>query len=291
MKYYKCEQCENRVVAISLCTNVILAAAKIFVGVAGGSKACIADGLHSTVNTITLLAIVVSRKITKKEATSEFPYGYGKVEFVLAWFVSMLITGGAIVLMIEAVKHLVHEPIEPPHSSVMLMSLISIVANEMIFRYMRCVGLRAKSQTIMASALASRANSFSSLAVFFGVAGAMLGFHHLDPMTALVVVVVIISMSGKILLQSSKALMDSSVNHAYREQIEDIVRGIEQVQGIGDLKTRHVGQKIWAELEIQVLPHCTLGQGQLIAGQVRQTLLKNVTDLEKVLVHLGPVRD
>ena len=291
MKYYKCEQCENRVGAISLCANIMLAAAKIFVGIAGGSKACIADGLHSTVNSITSLAVVLSRKISKKEATSEFPYGYGKAEFIISWFVSMLIIGGAIVLMIEAFKHLVNEPIAPPHFSVMLMSLISIGTNEMVFRYMRCVGLRSKSQTIMASAMASRANSFSSAAVLFSVAGAMLGFYHLDPITALVVVVVIISMSGKILLQSSKALMDSSVNHAYREQIEEIVGGIEQVQGIADLKTRHVGQKIWAELEILVPPDCTLEQGQVIAGQVRQKLLESVTDLERVLVHLGPVRE
>lgn len=289
MKPVRCEQCAKRVVTISLCTNTILAVIKIFVGIASGSKACVADGLHSSANIITSLAIVVSHRIGRKEASDRFPYGYGKVEFVAAGFVSLLIIGGAIALIVVSIKHLLHEPSGAPHYSAMLMGLISVCANEMVFRYMRCVGTQFKSQTVLASAWASRADCFSSIAVVLGVAGAKLGFHHLDPITALVVVAVIIKMSTKILGESIKALMDSSVNHVYSDQIEAVVRDIEQVHGISELMTRHVGQKIWVEMEIQVNSQCTLQEGQMITERVRQGLLGKVKDLEQILIRLGPM--
>jgi len=141
----RCEQCKNRAIWISLWNNVLMCIFKIFIGFASGSKACIADGLHSGANIITSFAIIVSHKIGRKEANRKFHYGFGKVEFVAAGFISFLIIGGAVSLVVFSLKHLLREPPYTPHYSAMFMALISVVANEMIFRYMRCVGTEFKS--------------------------------------------------------------------------------------------------------------------------------------------------
>jgi cation diffusion facilitator family transporter len=127
--------------------------------------------------------------------------------------------------------------------------------------------------------------------VIVGVVGARLGFHHLDPVAALFVVAVIIKVSIKILIDSVKALMDSSVNEVYGEEIETIVENIEDVRGICGLKTRHIGQKVWAELDILVDPECSMRDGHLIADRVKEVLLEKVRDLERVLVHFKPMED
>ena len=276
---------------VSICVNVLLAIIKLFVGITSGSKACMADGLHSAANIITSLAIVVSQKVSKKKASSEFHYGYGKVEFLSAGFVSLLIIGGAAALIFISIKHLLHEPSYTPHYSALLMGVISVGVNEIVFRYMRCIGNRFRSQTILASAWANRADCFSSIAVIVGVVGAKLGIHHLDPIAALFVVAVIIKMSSSILADSVKALMDTSVNDAYGHKIEVVARSIENVCGISELKTRHIGQKIWVELGILVDSQCTAQEGQMIAERVRKGLLEKVKDLERVLVHFGSMEE
>ena len=104
-------------------------------------------------------------------------------------------------------------------------------------------------------------------------------------------VAVIIKVSIKILIDSVKALMDSSLNDVYGEEIETIVENIDEVRGISGLKTRHIGQKIWAELDIFVDAQCSMRDGHMIADRVKKVLLEKVRDLERVLVHFKPVED
>ena len=284
-----CEKCGARVAWVGIWTNLVLASLKMIVGVTSGSKALMADGLHSTSNIITASAILVSQKFGRKEANEEFPYGYGKVEFLAAGAITILITTAAIILITVSIRHLLHAPQSSPRYTAVMMALISIGTNEMLFRYMRCVGTHANSQTIMASAWANRADCFSSLAVIIGVLGSKMGLNHMDPVAALFVVAVIIKVSIGILKDSVKALMDSSANNIYGEEIEAIVEEMEEVKGVSGLKTRLVGHKVWAELDILVDSKCSVQDGQSIALRVKEALLSKIRDLERVLINFSPI--
>ena len=111
----------------------------------------------------------------------------------------------------------------------------------------------------------------------------------MDPIAALVVVAIIIKVSIKILIDSVKALMDSSVNHAYGEDIQTIVEGIEDVRALSGLKTRQIGQKIWVEMDILIDSRCSIREGHMIAEKVKTRLLERMIDLEKVLVNFQPM--
>ena len=290
MRFERCQKCGERTALAGIWTNVVLVVLKITVGVTSGSSACIADGLHSASNIITAFAIIISHKIGSKTRNSRFHYGYGKIEFVAAGAISLLITAGAVVLIFVSIDHLVREPKASPHFSAVLVAIISLGANEMLFRFMRCAGTQLKSQTIIANAWANRADCFSSLAVIIGVVGSRLGFHHLDPIAALFVVAVIIKVSVKILVGSVKALMDSSVNDVYGEQIRDIVGDVTDVRGIEELRTRHIGNKIWIDVDIYIDPHSTIGEGNSIAESVKAVLMRKIADLDRIMVNLKPAK-
>jgi len=191
----KCEICRQRVAWVGIWANLIMVIMKIIVGITSGSKACIADGLHSASNIITAFAIMVSQRISAKEHNDQFPHGYGKIEFLASGFITLFIIAGAVILIAVSIRHMVNERSVVPHTSALLMALASIGVNELLFRYMRCVGTRFKSQTIIANAWANRADCFSSMAVIIGVAGAKMGLAHLDPIAALFVVAIIIKVS------------------------------------------------------------------------------------------------
>ncbi len=269
-------------------TNLTLVVLKVIVGITSGSKALIADGLHSASNIITAFAIILSQRVSSRPADSRFHYGYGKVEFIAAGAISMLILLGALALITVSIKHLMEASVSTPHFSALLMALISIGANEMMFRYMRCAGTQLKSQTILASAWANRADCFSSIAVIVGVVGGSMGFHHMDPIAALFVVAIIVKVSIKIMVDSVRALMDFSVNDIYSEEIEAIVAGVEDVRSISGLKTRQVGQKIWVELDIMISPRCTIRDGHHITVKIKDALRARLRDVERIGINYRP---
>ena len=284
----KCRQCRQRVAWVGMSANLVLVVTKVIVGVTSGSKACLADALHSFSNIITALAIWVTQRLTRKQADGDFNHGYGKAEFLAAGFVSFFILSAAIALISVSVKHLLHEPARPPELTAVLVALISIGANEMLFRYMRCVGTKFKSQTILANAWANRADTFSSMAVVVGVLGSRLGIPHLDPICAIIVVVVIVKISASILWDAVRSLMDVSVNEIYGDAIAETGRQVTGVLGVSGLRTRQMGAHIWAEVNIHIAPLTRLKEGQKIAERVRKRLLSRIPDLENVLIHIRP---
>ncbi len=289
MRFERCIKCGERAALAGIWANIMLVILKITVGVTSGSNACIADGLHSASNIITAFAIIISHKVGSKSRNSRFHYGYGKIEFVAAGAISLLITAGAVVLIFVSIDRLMREPKASPHFSAVLVAIISIGTNEMLFRFMRCTGVQLKSQTIIANAWANRADCFSSLAVIIGVVGSKLGFHHLDPIAAIFVVAVIIKVSVKILLDSVRALMDSSINEVYGEQITDITGNVADVRGVEGLRTRQIGKKIWVDLDILIDPHSTISEGNMIAEKVKAALMGKIADLERIMVHFKPM--
>jgi cation diffusion facilitator family transporter len=286
-----CQNCGRRVAWVGIWVNVLMVVMKLIVGVVSGSKACIADGLHSASNIITAFAIMVSQKINARKSTSQFPNGYGKVEFMAAGFITLLIISGAVALLLVSIRHLVNQPSAPPHWPAMLMAVLSIGINEMMFRYMRCVGTQLKSQTILANAWANRADCFSSIAVIIGVLGARMGLHHLDPIAAIFVVGIIIRVSYKILRESINALMDASANDIYGEEIIRIVSNVKEIHGVENLRTRHIGQKIWAEIDVLIDGRANMEEAQRVARKVKDRLYANIGDLERVMVNCGCFRE
>lgn len=289
MNCQDCNKCGQQVAWIAIAVNVVFAFVKFLVGYVTGSRALIADGLHSSANIITAFAILISRRLTRQEASHEYHFGFGKAEFLAAAFSSLLIIVGAGFLVATSIKHLLSEPVVITSWVASLVALVSIIANEMLFRYMRCVGTNLKSQTIMASAWANRADAFSSFAVIVGIIGTKLGIPHLDPIAALVVIAAIVKISSSIMIDALKSLMDASVNSQYREEIKDLVRGIEGVRAMENLKTRQVGHYVWAEVDILVDPLHSLKNAGFIGEMVKKALLGEIRDLERVTVHTRPI--
>lgn len=292
MENTRCIRCAQRIGWVSLWVNLSLVILKLTVGVIGGSKACMADGLHSASNVVVAVAIIMSLRIGSRKKDTGYHYGYGKIEFLLTGFISFFIISGALVLLFQSIKHLVHEPVvSPPHLTTALMAMISIGTTEMLFRYMRCAGVRMNSQIIIAGAWANRANCFSSVAVLVGVISAKMGYHHLDPITAILVIGVIIKVCYKMLIDSVRALMDYSVNDRYKEEIDGIISEMPDVHHVTNIKTRQIGQKIWVELDIQVDPDCTIQEARKTGEKVEARLKEGRKDFERVLVNLCPLEN
>jgi len=273
---------------IGIGANLAMVVLKIVVGLTAGSRACLADALHSSTNIITAFAIFISRKMTSKPVDEKYPYGYGKAEFIAAGAVSVLIMILTIVLVVTAIEHIIYKPVPPPHPIAMLVALLSIVANEVLFRYFRCVGTQLRSQTIIANAWANRADSFSSAAVVAGVVGSHLGFHHLDPIAAVVVAAIIIKVSIDCIRDSIAGLMDRSVPPETLRALREAVSEVKEIERIQYMRARILGNKIWVDLGVCVSPEHTVSDCERIRGNVHECIMEGIPEVDNVLVDFEP---
>ena len=235
---------KERTAAVSLAASLILAAAKLAVGLAIGSLALITDALHSCVDFLATGVTWMAVRVADKPADAAHPYGHGKFENLAALgeaTLLLLLAGG---VMVEAVGRIRSgEP--PPALSPLAVGvlLVEIVVNAWRARVLRRVGRKTQSAALEADSLHFASDVFSSLAVLAGFALVAFGLGWGDAAAAIAVAVLIAVLALRLVTQTINALVDRAP-----EGVADLIAAasatLAGVLGVENVRVRSVGSTI-----------------------------------------------
>lgn len=267
-RYPECEKCLGIAGWAGMAVSAVNAILKFYIGFVGGSKGVIADALHSTVCIVSNITIIIARSISKKDHDPRFPYGYGKVEFVSSAAVSGVILTVVTVFVISSIKAIINGQYTAPHFSTVVITVVSIISNEIVFQFMYCVGKQYNSPAITAGAWANRSDSFSSIAVLIGIIATMLGMKHMDSIMALVVAAIIYKIIGTNFVDSIKGLMDISSGESLVNRLKVLLKDFPEIKSVTSLKTRSMGQYTKVDLFVNVPHDFTVEQTDDLEGRI-----------------------
>ncbi len=277
----------NRVSAISIAANILLAAVKLSAGLLANSSAMISDSVHSLSDSVSTVIVLIGLRIADVPADPEHPYGHGRAETVAAKLVALLLVFTALGLGYSSLSILLRGTAVSPGSLALVAAVFSIAVKESMYRYVMAQGLRIESNAMQADAWHHRTDALSSVTALLGVLGAMVGFPFLDPAAALVVAAMILKTGVAIYWRSVDELVDRSPS-------DDILRGIrweaEQTPGVvhvNEVKARSHGPYVYVDLKICVDPFITVQAGHDIAHETAESL-RALPRVKDVLVHVNP---
>lgn len=285
----------ERVTLICLVGNVVLSILKGLAGFFGGSKAMVADSLHSASDVIATIVVYVSIKIAKKPVDGDHHYGHGKIEPLAAAFVGLTLIYAAFMIVKGIVESIMTHSFQTPSSIALIAAIISIVVKEIMFRYTYKVGKKINSEAIMANAWDHRSDAYSSIGTFVGISGSMIGnyynipfLEYMDPIAGALVACLIFKVAIEIIKNAVKGLMDSSPEPEKIEEIKSLTKSVDGVHSISWLKARYVGQHFLIDMAIDVDGNKSIEEGHNIAVKVKSNILKHVQEAGDVTIHIHP---
>lgn len=281
----------RNVTILGVVCNVLLALGKVLAGILFRSQAIFADGLHSTSDLLTDIAVLAGLRLSSRPADGCHRYGHRRV----ATFVAMLVGAGLLVaagiILYQAIETL-HHPNDAVTSVVpLMMALLTIPVKELLFRITRFVGKRTHDMSVTANAWHHRSDAFSSVAAAAGLAGVWLGgsgWGFLDPLTAVVLAAFLVVVAGKIIYKSAGELVDRAPCQMTLGRLEEMVQQTEGVHSYHALRARQLGGKVAMDVHIQVDPQLTVEQGHEIASAVKRRIMDNDESVLEVVVHVEP---
>jgi cation diffusion facilitator family transporter len=274
---------------VSAAVNLFLVAVKLVFGVITGSAALIADGVHSLADLLTDILTLVAVQLGRTEADDTHPYGHGKFETFGALGLSLvLMATGAYLFYEAAVIVYTGAPLSPLPAIALYAAAISVVANELLFRYCLREGKRVHSNVIIANAWHHRADGLSSLAALVGIGLSVAGFPLFDPLAAALVALVVMKMAYKIGRESFDELVDAAVDTPTQERINALITEAAGVRDCHMMRARKLGGEILVDVHVDVDSHISVSEGHIIAERVEHALKKNIEAVADVVVHIDP---
>jgi len=265
---------------------MVLLLLKGFVGIISGSQALLADAMYSAKDVISSILVIIGLKVSSRPLDREHPYGHGKIEFILSMVVSVVFLTVTAFLLVHAIQILMDgEEHTAPHMIALWTALISVAVNVVMYFYSRCVSIEVNSPLVRTLSHHHYADATSSVAVAIGIIGAhYLGMPWIDTMVALFEIAHLMYLGGDVFKEAYKGLMDRSAPEPVRAKIDDVVKKVDGVYDVDELRTRLVGQEIWVDLIIQVSPDLSVEEANSISERVVERLTSRIPHIGSVQV-------
>lgn len=280
----------RRVTWIGFFVNLFLSAGKLSVGVWGGSRALIADAVHSLSDIVTDVAVIIGSHIWNLPPDQDHPYGHRRIETIVSIGIGLLICVVGVLLAYDALIALSEKKRVHPEWIVAVMALISVIVKECLYRYTHRKALKTRSQALEANAWHHRSDAISSIPVLFAVVFSILfpRLFFLDALGAIVVSLFILKSGLNIAWPGMRQIVDTGASIKCSEKLMQAALSVPEVISIHGFRTRYTGADLYVDLHIVVNPQMPLIEAHGIAEEVERRLIGCGESVIDVLVHVDP---
>ncbi len=247
---------KTRAATVSVASNTLLILLKIVAGILTGSVSLIAEAVHSSMDLAAAVIAFFSVRVSDRMADDEHPFGHGKAENLSGVIEGLLIFVAALIIIYEAVHRiLVSARLETVEIGLVIMG-ISIAVNLLVSRFLMWTAKQTDSLALEADAKHLSTDVLTMAGVFVGLALVRItGLTIFDPITAMVVALMIIRAAYEITSKSYKGLLDTRLPAEEEAAIAGVINEhAGSLVGFHELRTRKAGSKRFVELHL-VMPN------------------------------------
>jgi cation diffusion facilitator family transporter len=283
---------QRRVTLVGAATNSLLAVAQLVIGFLGSSQALVADAMHTFSDLLSDGIAYFAARQSHQAPDAEHPYGHGRFETAATLGIAALLALVGLGIAWTAVQRLFDPAsLVTPEAVTLWAAGITILAKEGLYRYAIRMARVLRSEMLRASAWHHRSDAYSSLVVFAGIGGTLLGLPYLDAVAAAIVGLMIVRIAWQLGSGAVNELVDAGLSE---ERLDAVRRTILSVGGVRDihmLRTRLLGGVATADVHILVDPWLSVSEGHMVSLVVEQRLEREIEEISDVVVHIDPEDD
>jgi cation diffusion facilitator family transporter len=277
----------NRVLTRVMFLNLAVALAKIAFGYASGAISILSDGFHSLTDASSNVVGLVGVRAAGRPPDEDHPYGHRKYETVAA----AAITGFLLLVVLEILRNAFNAisgrsaPRQVSLVGFVVMG-VTVVINYAVVKYESAEGERLGSEVLLADALQTRGDIWTSFAVILALAGVRAGVPLLDPLAAIAVAGFIGYAGFQIAKTTTMILSDRIV--ISESDLKGIVLSVEGVLGCHRIRTRGSVDHVFLDLHVWLPPSMPLTDAHDISHVVKDRLMARYPQIADAVIHIEP---
>ncbi|MCR5734861.1 MAG: cation diffusion facilitator family transporter [Lachnospiraceae bacterium] len=230
---------------IGIVTNILLAVVKAVIGLMSSSIAIVMDAVNNISDAGASLITIIGTKLAGREPDKKHPFGYGRIEYLSAMIISVIVLYAGITSLVESVKKII-TPDVPDYSTASLIIIVIAVAVKIILgRYVTNTGKKVNSASLINSGQEATLDSVISASTLVAAVLFLLTGISLEAWLGAVISIVIIKSGVEMLKDTVSQILGEGNDPDLAKHIKETVNGFPDVQGAYDLVLNNYGPDSW----------------------------------------------
>ena len=226
---------------IGILANGFLAAFKAVVGLMSHSIAIVMDAVNNLSDAASSVITIVGTKLAGKTPDRKHPFGYGRIEYLSAMLISMLVLYAGVTAFVESVKKII-EPDTPDYSTASLIIVaVAVVVKIILGRYVKSVGKAVNSDSLVNSGEDAMLDSVISASTLVAASIYLIFDVSLEAWLGAIIALVIIKSGLEMLTDTLSKILGERVDASLARELKATVISFPEVQGAYDLVLHNYG--------------------------------------------------
>ncbi len=262
---------------IGICANVFLAAFKAFVGLLTNSIAVVLDAVNNISDAASSLITIIGTRLAERAPDKKHPFGYGRIEYLSAMVISVIVLYAGITSFVESVKKIIEPDVPEYNIEALVIIAVGVVVKIVLGRYVKAVGVKVNSDSLVNSGEDATLDSIISASTFVAAIIYMMSGVSLEAWLGAIISLVIVKAGFEMIRETISQLLGENTAPELSEAIRENVLAFEEVHGVYDLVLHNYGPDTYTgSLHIEVDDTCPATRiDQLIREITESVYLKN----------------
>ncbi|MBQ5968193.1 MAG: cation transporter [Clostridiales bacterium] len=264
-----------RTSVIGIVANVFLASFKAVIGLLTNSIAIVLDAVNNISDAGSSLITIIGTKLAGKEPDKKHPFGYGRIEYLSAMIISVIVLYAGFTSFVESVKQIIH-PETPDYSIVSLIIIgVAVIVKIVLGRYVKAVGKKVNSDSLVNSGEDATLDSVISASTLVAAVIFMRFDVSIEAWLGAVISIVIIKAGIEMLRDTISQILGERNDQELVKNIKKTVVAFPGVQGAYDLVLNNYGPDRWnGSIHIEVPDTYSADQLDQLLREIQIEVLK-----------------
>lgn len=242
-----------RTSVIGILANVLLAGFKAAVGLVSNSISVVLDAVNNLSDALSSVITILGAKLSAKPADKKHPLGYGRIEYLSAVIIAVIVLYAGVSAAVESVKKMI-TPEAPDYGVVSLMIIAVAVAVKILLgTYVSRIGRKVSSDSLIASGKDALMDSVISASVLVAAAVYLIWGISLEAYLGVIISLFIMKSGFEILRDTISRILGERIDSALSKEIKHALCTYPEVSGAYDLILHSYGpDKLIGSVHIEV---------------------------------------
>ena len=226
---------------IGIAGNVLLVVFKIIAGTLSNSIAIITDAVNNLSDAASSLVTIIGTKLAARPADKKHPFGYGRIEYLSAMLIGMLVLYAGISALVGAIDGIIN-PVETEYPTVILVIVSAALAVKVFLgRFFIFQGKQTRSQSLVNSGKDALFDSLISMTTLIAALIRLFTKVSIESYLAAGIALFIIKSGLGMIIETISKLLGESGDVELAHAIRNTVLSFDGVEGVYDLVLNNYG--------------------------------------------------